>query len=168
LTREIKIQWDLNHPNLIQLYDFFSDESNIYLLLELACDGHLFDLLTQKMTLSEETTSIVVREITEGVNYMHRKEIIHRDIKLENIVLSHVENMRFRAWPKYAISDGAFSARGSSDQRSVAPPSTSLLKSSWDCTTTRKLTPGPSALSPTNSRRATIPSKSPQRKNSPR
>lgn len=35
----------MNHPNLIKLYDFFSDQANVYLVLELACDGHLYDLL---------------------------------------------------------------------------------------------------------------------------
>jgi calcium-dependent protein kinase len=45
LVREVKVQAFLDHPNLISLYDFFADEDNFYLLLELACDGPLFELL---------------------------------------------------------------------------------------------------------------------------
>jgi serine/threonine protein kinase len=106
LLREIKIQSFMRHPNLIQLYDFFSDEINVYLLLELACDGHLYEFLMKKLFFTEETTSILAREIIAGVDYMHSQNIIHRDLKLENIVLSHVEMGLFRAWPRYAISVG--------------------------------------------------------------
>jgi aurora kinase B len=72
----------MEHPNLIQLYDFFSDEENVYLLLELACDGHLFQFLEMNKSFTEETTSIIAREIIEGIDYMHKRDIIHRDIKL--------------------------------------------------------------------------------------
>jgi serine/threonine protein kinase len=51
----------MNHPNLIKLYDFFEDERCVYLLLELACDGHLLDLLTLNRTFSEESTAIIIR-----------------------------------------------------------------------------------------------------------
>lgn len=45
MAREVKVQAFLDHPNLIRLYDFFADEENFYLLLEVACDGPLFELL---------------------------------------------------------------------------------------------------------------------------
>lgn len=67
LIREVKIQASLDHPNLIKIYDFFGDQQNVYLFLELACDGPLIDLLEKKQTLSEESTAIVMREIVEGV-----------------------------------------------------------------------------------------------------
>ena len=90
LTREIKLQAYMNHPNLVKLYDFFADRKNIYLVLELACDGHLYDWLEKKRTFSEESASVIIREVVTGVHYMHELGVIHRDIKLENIVLSHV------------------------------------------------------------------------------
>jgi serine/threonine protein kinase len=48
LIREIKIQMFLDHPNLIKLYSYFQDEYNIYLLMELGCDGQLYDLMKKK------------------------------------------------------------------------------------------------------------------------
>lgn len=61
LINEIKIQAFLKHPNLIQLYDFFYDNHKIYLFMEAATDGHLFDILSRQGSLHEETTSIVTR-----------------------------------------------------------------------------------------------------------
>jgi len=45
LSNEIRIQYTMNHPNVIKLYTFFHDADNIYLLMELGTDGHLLDLV---------------------------------------------------------------------------------------------------------------------------
>jgi aurora kinase len=50
--REIKIQSFLDHPNIIKIYGFFSDEENFYLIMELGCDGQLFDIISGGQTLS--------------------------------------------------------------------------------------------------------------------
>lgn len=51
----------LDHPNLIKLYTFFSDDLNIYLLMELGCDGQLYDIMKKKPKLKEQTVSIITR-----------------------------------------------------------------------------------------------------------
>lgn len=61
IIREIKIQMYLNHPNLIKLYGYFSDDYNIYLLMELGCDGQLYDLMKKKNKLHEDSVSIITR-----------------------------------------------------------------------------------------------------------
>ena len=93
ILREIKIQMYLEHPNLVKLYAYFSDDYNIYLLMELGCDGQLYDLMKQKVKFHEDSVAIVTREILEGLSYMHKQNVIHRDIKPENIVLIHVTNV---------------------------------------------------------------------------
>lgn len=90
LIREIKIQSYLDHPNLVKLYSFFDDSYNVYLLMELGCDGQLYDLMKKRTKLKEDTVSLITREIVEGLVYMHKHKVIHRDIKPENIVLIHV------------------------------------------------------------------------------
>ncbi len=70
------------------MYGFFTDEVNFYLLMELGEGGHLYDIIEQGKKLTEEATSIVVKNLLEGVNHMHSKKILHRDIKPENIILS--------------------------------------------------------------------------------
>ena len=117
LISQIKIQSFLSHPNLIKLYSFFSDETNVYLLLELAEDGHLLELLERHNSLSEETTSIIARQVVEGVSYMHEHEVIHRDIKLQNIVLCHVNYRLFQGMAK--ICDFGWSVYSPSEFRST-------------------------------------------------
>lgn len=150
LINEIKIQALLKHPNIIQLYDFFHDKGKIYLFMELGTDGHLFDLLAVKGKFEEETTSIITREIIQGIDYMHQKLIIHRDIKLENIVFTMVLFALFREWLKFVILDGP-----STNPNSLGPPSVELLftspqRSSLAKNTTKKLTSGLSAPSLTS------------------
>lgn len=60
------------------------------MFMELGTDGHLFEALRINRTFSEETTSIVTREIISGVRHMHSRGVIHRDIKMENIVFTCV------------------------------------------------------------------------------
>lgn len=81
LIREIKIQSYLDHPNLVKLYSYFADDYNIYLLMELGCDGQLYDIMKKKPKLQEDSVSIITREILEGLSYMHQAQVIHRDIK---------------------------------------------------------------------------------------
>lgn len=71
LIREIKIQMFLNHPNVIKLYYCFADEYKIYLLMEPAPDGQLYEYMKDGIKFSEETTSFLIRQILLGVRYMH-------------------------------------------------------------------------------------------------
>lgn len=122
------MQWFLNHPNLVKLYDFFDDRHNIYLFLELGSDGHLFDLMERKGTFSEESVAIIIREVIRGVQHMHSHSILHRDIKPENIVMTHVILYLFREWPRYVISDGQSMNQDSSERPYAALLFISLLR----------------------------------------
>jgi serine/threonine protein kinase len=60
--------------------------------MELGCDGQLYSLMSQPSKfLSEETTSFIIKNLLEAVDYMHERKILHRDIKPENIVLIMVD-----------------------------------------------------------------------------
>ncbi len=71
----------LDHPNIIKCFGFFEDKTNFYALMELGCDGQLFDIIMNGETLSEESTSFIIGNLLEAVNYLHSFKIIHRDIK---------------------------------------------------------------------------------------
>lgn len=78
---EATINMTLTHPNITQMYGMFDDAENIYFIEELMIDGHLFNKMKQTKRLPEEEAASIVKEIIEGVEYMHRMSMIHRDLK---------------------------------------------------------------------------------------
>lgn len=123
--RELKIQSFLDHPNIIKIYGYFHDEEHFYIVMELGCDGQLFDIISNGQTLSEEATSFIIGNLLDAVQLMHKHKILHRDIKPENIVLVHVLLLLFREISSSATSDGPSTRRRSSGLPSAARPSTS-------------------------------------------
>lgn len=104
--KELKIQAYLKHPNIIEVYGFFEDEKHFYTLMELGCDGQLYNLIFEKKKLTEEGTSFITKNLLQAVDYMHDLKILHRDIKPENIVRIMVLILRCRVMWKYVTSGG--------------------------------------------------------------
>jgi len=65
--RELKIQSFLEHPNIINIYGYFQDGDQFYIVMELGCDGQLFDILANGQTLSEETTSFIIGNLLDAI-----------------------------------------------------------------------------------------------------
>ncbi|XP_053617156.1 phosphorylase b kinase gamma catalytic chain, skeletal muscle/heart isoform isoform X1 [Plodia interpunctella] len=82
------------HPYIIDLQDVFESETFIFLVFELCKNGELFDYLTSVVTLSEKKTRYIMRQVLEGVRYVHSKSIVHRDLKPENILLDDQLNVK--------------------------------------------------------------------------
>lgn len=90
MTHEIKIQLVMDHPNIVKLYAFFNDKDSLYLLTELSTSGHLYDYLQKKIFVEEKVTRNIVKQICKGLLHLHQNNIIHRDVKLENILYQMV------------------------------------------------------------------------------
>ena len=88
LKSEIKIHRSVNHNNLVSFKKYFEDEDHVYIILELCREGCLMDLSKKKVKFSEEETAYIVRQIVIGVRHLHSLGIIHRDLKLGNIMLT--------------------------------------------------------------------------------
>lgn len=88
LLREIEIQMNLRHKNILRLYQYFSDETNVYLVLEYAGRGEMYELLKHYGKFKETTTAKYIYDLSKALHYCHSKHIIHRDIKPENLLLS--------------------------------------------------------------------------------
>lgn len=82
-TRELRIHYRLDHPNIIKLYTHFDDEYHLFLLMEY-CEG---GVLMNKLKCGEQAASRYIDQTIDAVEYLHRLKIAHRDIKPENIVL---------------------------------------------------------------------------------
>ena len=66
--RELKIQTYLNHPNIIRMYGFFDDQTNIYILLEVGTGGQLFKQLKKLQSMPEAKVASIMRQVCQAVN----------------------------------------------------------------------------------------------------
>lgn len=82
IQREVSILRQVLHPNVITLHDVFENRTDVVLILELVSGGELFDFLAQKESLSEEEATSFIKQILDGVNYLHAKKIAHFDLKV--------------------------------------------------------------------------------------
>lgn len=80
----------MKHPNIAALYGCFDDLENIYLLVELCADSHLQKKLKEEKRLPEDRAVDILRQICNGMDFMHREGVLHRDIKPENVVMHEV------------------------------------------------------------------------------
>ncbi|XP_062930133.1 serine/threonine-protein kinase ULK1 isoform X2 [Mobula hypostoma] len=90
LGKEIKILKELKHENIVALYDFQEMANSVYLVMEYCNGGDLADYLQVKGTLSEDTIRLFLQQIVGAMKMLHSKGVIHRDLKPQNILLSHV------------------------------------------------------------------------------
>jgi serine/threonine protein kinase len=72
---------------VVKLYETFETSRHIMLVMELCAGGDLLNFVRKRKKLTEETAKVIFKQIIEGLGYIHSKNIIHRDIKLDNILL---------------------------------------------------------------------------------
>lgn len=88
LQQEIAVLMSVSHPNVLCLKETFDESDGVYLVLELAAEGELFNCIVAKQKLTEEETRKVFIQLFQGIKYLHERNIVHRDIKPENILLT--------------------------------------------------------------------------------
>lgn len=90
VRNEVAIHYQLRHPNILELLHFFEDSENVYLVMELAAEELYQRLRRQRLTVEEVRR--IFAAVVEGLFYLHSHGIIHRDLKLSNILLT--ENLQ--------------------------------------------------------------------------
>ena len=106
IRQEIDIMSRLRHRNIIQLKGWFEDDQNIYLVLPYISGGDLAGFLKKGIPSKEETVKIMT-QLVSALKYCHRKGILHRDIKLNNILLDENLNVKLTDFGLSAIKDEA-------------------------------------------------------------
>lgn len=89
MRSELQTMSQLKHANIVKLYEAYERRRHIYLVMELCPNGDLSD-----RTFSEDEAAVLIRQILEAVAYMHSKGVVHRDLKLENIMLDEKGNVK--------------------------------------------------------------------------
>jgi serine/threonine-protein kinase Chk2 len=88
LQQEIAVLMSVSHPNVLCLKETYDETDGVYLVLELAAEGELFNLIVTKQKLTEAETRKIFIQLFQGTKYLHERNIVHRDIKPENILLT--------------------------------------------------------------------------------
>jgi protein-serine/threonine kinase len=93
IQREISILRGLAHPNIVRLHEMVETERHIGIILEYASGGELFDYILNHRYLKDQAARRLFAQLVSGVGYLHKKGIVHRDLKLENLLLDQNRNI---------------------------------------------------------------------------
>ncbi|ODH13713.1 CAMK/CAMKL/KIN4 protein kinase [Paracoccidioides brasiliensis] len=93
IYREISILKELSHPNIVRLHEMAETDRHIGIVLEYASGGELFDYILNHRYLKDNPARRLFAQLVSGVGYLHKKGIVHRDLKLENLMLDRNRNI---------------------------------------------------------------------------
>ncbi|RDW90109.1 putative serine/threonine protein kinase (Kin4) [Aspergillus mulundensis] len=93
IYREISILRDLHHPNIVRLHEMVETDRHIGIIMEYASGGELFDHILRNKYLKDNSARRLFAQLVSGVGYLHKKGIVHRDLKLENLLLDRNRNI---------------------------------------------------------------------------
>ncbi|KAF6780245.1 hypothetical protein AHF37_00275 [Paragonimus kellicotti] len=94
LFREVRLMKLLDHPNIVKLFEIIENDKILYLVMEYASGGEVFDYLVAHGRMKEKEARSKFRQIVSAVQYCHQKHIIHRDLKAENLLLDSDLNIK--------------------------------------------------------------------------
>ncbi|XP_069126320.1 uncharacterized protein [Argopecten irradians] len=92
--REAVVLQKLQHPNIVRMFEVMETENTYYIVLEYADGGDFMKYLSAKKYLTEFESRRFLRQLTSAVDHMHRSNIVHRDLKLENFLLDKDMNIK--------------------------------------------------------------------------
>ena len=87
LMKEISVLKELEHPNIIKIFEYYIDEHNLYIVTELVSGGELYDTIVKFQKFNEKKAAYIMFQILSALNYLHSRGVVHRDIKPENILV---------------------------------------------------------------------------------
>jgi serine/threonine protein kinase len=94
VMQEFSILKQMRHASIIRLYETFESNKHILFVIELCGGGDLLTYVRKRRKLTEDVAKSVFLRLVDGLNYCHAKSILHRDIKLDNILLNAVGHMK--------------------------------------------------------------------------
>ena len=95
IFNEINILRTMDHPNILKIFEFYSNKESYSIVTELCSGGELFQEIIDKGPFNEKYCSYVMYQIFSAINYLHKLNIIHRDLKPENILIVKKDKNKF-------------------------------------------------------------------------
>ena len=102
ILNEINILRTMDHPNILKIFEFYSNKESFSIVTELCSGGELFQEIVDKGPFSENYSAYVMYQIFSAINYCHNMNIIHRDLKPENILIVDRDK---NSYPRVKICD---------------------------------------------------------------
>lgn len=93
IFKEIDILLSLEHENIVLMKEYFEENNKVYLIMEMLSGGELLDAVLDKGHYSEADARSCFLQIVKAVQYLHSRGIVHRDLKLENLLLVHKKDI---------------------------------------------------------------------------
>ena len=87
VRQEVQILQRTRHQNVVKLYETFESNKHGIFVMELCCGGDLLNYVRKRRRLKESVAKFIFKQIIEGIQHVHQRGILHRDIKLDNILL---------------------------------------------------------------------------------
>lgn len=94
IANEIQIVKELDHPNIVKMYEEYEDHKYLYIVTEIIEGGELFDELIRRKKFTEKDCGCIIRQLLEALTYCHAKNIVHKDLKPENILLEKKKDIK--------------------------------------------------------------------------
>ncbi|OBZ81914.1 Calcium/calmodulin-dependent protein kinase type 1D [Choanephora cucurbitarum] len=86
LSSELDILKQVRHPNIVSMHQLYESKDAVYIVTDLASGGELFQQLLKKGSYTEKDASNLTRQMLQGLHYLHERDIVHRDMKPENLL----------------------------------------------------------------------------------
>lgn len=92
--REVQAMRLIKHPNVIELCECIETPQKAYLIMEYASGGDLLEYINSRGPLTDDESRRLFRQMADAVSYCHKKQVVHRDLKCENILLDAKRNIK--------------------------------------------------------------------------
>ncbi|KAF2969207.1 hypothetical protein GQX73_g4325 [Xylaria multiplex] len=109
VRREIEVHSNLRHPGILGFYGWFHDSHRIFIILEYAAGGELYRILQREGSFSEQRAAQYIAQVASSLIYLHSKNIMHRDMKPENILVGLYGELK--------LADFGYSVHAPGDRR---------------------------------------------------